>query len=160
MLKKQGYPEPGLIKSKFPDEDLLVKAKAIIECYEEIPCNPCSTVCPAEAIFIGKDINSIPRLDFEKCTGCGLCITACPGLAIMTARVEGDKVRFRIPYEMLPVPVPGAIWHAVNRAGAVIGAAYIDKVFAGKKQDKTLALEVIVPYSLLYEFITVRSPDE
>jgi len=160
MLNTRGVPNLEMVKKCFPDEQQLVKMKAIVECYEEIPCNPCSTVCPTNAIVIGDDINSIPKVYFDKCIGCGLCVVACPGLAIMMSKIEGEKVRFRIPYEFLPLPKPKDIWNAINREGEVIGTASIEKVITSPKQDKTVVLEVLVDYSLFYQFITVRCPDE
>ena len=58
MLNRDGVPSKDLVLSKFPSNEILVKSKAITECYEEIPCNPCSTVCPFDAIYIGEDINA------------------------------------------------------------------------------------------------------
>ncbi|MCL2064511.1 MAG: FAD-dependent oxidoreductase [Candidatus Cloacimonetes bacterium] len=54
----------------------------VIHCYQEIPCNPCTTVCPTGAIKI-KD-NTIMGLPIYegKCIGCGKCLLICPGLAI------------------------------------------------------------------------------
>jgi NAD-dependent dihydropyrimidine dehydrogenase PreA subunit len=55
---------------------------AVMECGEEIPCNPCEANCPRGAIRIGQDVTSRPSLDPETCVGCGVCVTRCPGLAI------------------------------------------------------------------------------
>ncbi|MCK7484965.1 MAG: 4Fe-4S binding protein [Bacillus subtilis] len=85
----------------------LVKPKAIIECYEDIPCNPCETSCPFGAIEIGPDINQQPRLIVEKCTGCSICVTSCPGLAIIVAQSDGVAGRLKLPYEFLPRPRQG-----------------------------------------------------
>jgi len=142
--------------SRFPQKEALIKAKAIIECYQDIPCNPCQTSCPFGAIVIGEDINVQPKLIVEKCTGCGICVTSCPGLAIMLAKVETDRNIFKIPYEFLPVPVKGEIWYAVNRAGDCIGDALIENVFIGAKQDKTLLVTVSVESKHLYDFVTIR----
>jgi Fe-S-cluster-containing hydrogenase component 2 len=158
MLDKTGIPSQEQVKSRFPEESLLVKPKAVLECYEDIPCNPCSTNCPFNAIEIGEDINRQPRLLVEKCTGCGQCVTVCPGLAIMTAQVSNDRAIFKIPYEFLPFPRIGEIWDAVDRGGNVIGKAVIEKTVLTPKQDKTMLLTVSVDRSLLYDFISVRCP--
>ena len=91
MIKRTGVPTKEQIKGKFPSLEQLTKPKAIIECYQEIPCNPCSTSCPVGAITIGEDINQIPIIDFDRCTGCGMCVYSCPGLAIMVASIKEDK---------------------------------------------------------------------
>ncbi len=36
----------------------------------------CERVCPFDAIHVGPD--GIPHVDYDKCTGCGKCIAACP----------------------------------------------------------------------------------
>ena len=43
-------------------------------------CNdyPCVPACPVEALSIDDDTMAV-LVDKEKCTGCGLCIKACPG---------------------------------------------------------------------------------
>lgn len=158
MIKADGYPTLEQVKSKFPKENVLIKPKAIIECYQEIPCNPCETSCPFNAIAIGDDINTIPQIDFDVCTGCGMCVYSCPGLAIMVAKVIGDRVQYKIPYELLPVPNKGETWLGVNRKGEVICDALIEHVLKNNKTDRTVVITVSVPKEYLYEFVTVRSP--
>ncbi len=36
----------------------------------------CECACPFDAIHVGPD--GIPHVDYEKCTGCGQCVKACP----------------------------------------------------------------------------------
>lgn len=56
----------------YPDKDRLYKGPvAIIECIEEIPCNPCEAACPNKAITIGESITNLPVMDLEKCVACG-----------------------------------------------------------------------------------------
>ena len=156
MLNKNGVPTLEEIKSRFPNKEDLVKPKAITECYEEIPCNPCSTSCPFDAIYIGEDINTPPMVDFLKCTGCGICVYNCPGLAIFTVQIKEDYLVFKIPYEFVPYPEKGEIVDAINRNGDIIGEGIIEKVSLTKRQDKTALLQVKIAQELLYEFITVR----
>ncbi len=156
MLNKDGVASINQIKSRFPKRETLSKPKAITECYEEIPCNPCSTSCPFDAISIGEDINKPPVVDFDKCTGCGICVYNCPGLAIFTVQEKEDYLLYKIPYEFVPYPENNEKTYAVNRAGEIIGEAEILKVQISTKQDKTALLHVKVPKELLYEFITIR----
>lgn len=156
MLERDGYATHEQISFRFPKVELLVKPKAVIECYENIPCNPCSTSCPFNAITIGKDINNIPQVDYDKCTGCGICVHSCPGLAIMVCEVLADKVRFKIPYEFLPRPIENEVWQAVNRKGDIIGEALIEKVSLNNRQDRTALVQVLVNKEFIYEFVTIR----
>jgi|SRR5690554_2774696 len=156
MLDKDGVATIEQVRSRFPNQDIIVKPKAIIECYENIPCNPCSTSCPFDAITIGEDINNLPTLNFDKCIGCGICVYSCPGLAIMVCELVDDKVRFKISYEFIPLPKEKEMWYAVNRKGEVIGETLIEKVTLTKRQDKTALIQVLVDKKLLYEFVTIR----
>lgn len=156
MLDKNGVPSLELIQSRFPEEEYWVRPKAITECYEPIPCNPCETSCPFDAITVGADINTPPRVDFDKCTGCGICVYSCPGLAIFTVQKKDDYLLFQIPYEFLPRPQVSEIMHAVNRAGDIIGTCEITKVTDRPKQDKTALLQVKVGLEHFYDFVTAR----
>ncbi len=157
MLNITGVPSKDLILSRFQDEESLNKPKAIVECYEEIPCNPCETSCPFDAIQIGEDINVPPVVDFAKCTGCGICVYNCPGLAIFTVQTLDEKsARFKIPYELRPLPIVDEIWSGVNRTGEIITKVLIEKVSLTKKQDKTALVQVLVPKEFIYDFITIR----
>ena len=37
----------------------------VIECAENIPCNPCETSCPKGAISVGEPITNLPVVDPE-----------------------------------------------------------------------------------------------
>mgnify|MGYP000787989459 CR=1 FL=1 len=50
---------------------------AVIECPKRIPCTPCYTSCPTGAVLPFEDINDVPRIDYAKCTGCGICRNIC-----------------------------------------------------------------------------------
>ncbi len=160
MIDKTGVPTRSQVKEKFPDQPILVKPKAVLECYQEIPCNPCSTSCPFNAIEIGEDINKMPTINYSICTGCAQCVYSCPGLAIMVAQVIEDYAHFKIPYELLPLPIVGETWNGVNRNGEVITDVRIERVLKNKKSDRTAVITVKVPKKYLYEFVTIRSKDE
>ena len=105
-------------------------------------------------------MSKIPKIDFDLCIGCGKCVYSCPGLAIMLASVKDDLAIFKIPYELYPLPKVNDKWLGVNRSGEVICDALITNVLTSKATDRTAALTVEVPRKYLYDFITVRCPDE
>ncbi len=157
MLKETGVAEPRMIRSVFPDSRVLVKPKAIIECYEAIPCDPCETACPTGAIEVGADINARPVLDVDACTGCRRCVTACPGLAIFVVSIQEDKAVFTVPYEMLPLPEEGALVNVADRCGQPIGTGEVRKV--RKHADRTASITFATDKGLLYEAVTVVVDD-
>jgi len=129
-LKKSGYPSESRIK-KGP--------VAIIECVEEIPCNPCETICPKGAIKVGVPITNLPELNEEKCIGCGRCIPVCPGLAIFVLDYNFTKkeVSLSIPYEFLPLPENGDIVKCLDRNGKYVCDGKIIKVIPPEKNNMT-----------------------
>ncbi|PKK93852.1 MAG: 4Fe-4S ferredoxin [Tenericutes bacterium HGW-Tenericutes-6] len=160
MLHKTGIPTEDLVLSRFPEPSILLKPKAVLECYEDIPCNPCATSCPFQAIDIGANINKQPKLNPDLCTGCGLCVPSCPGLAIVIAQLKGEEAYFKIPYEFHPFPEKHDVWDGVNRKGEVICDAKIEHVLVSKSNDHTAIITVSVPKAYLYEFITIRGRHE
>lgn len=79
----------------------------ILHCIQEIPCNPCISVCPLNLIKIENDgLLGIPKfVRKDKCTGCGKCLTICPGLAITLVDYRKDKESpiVSVPYEVQKV---------------------------------------------------------
>lgn len=160
MLDKTGIPTKQQVLSVFPKTHELTSLKAIIECYEEIPCNPCESHCPFDAIVVGENINTRPQLVVDRCVGCGICVAICPGVAIMLAKVNEHKASFTIPYEFNPKPQVQDVCNAINREGQIIGDALITRVVDTPKQNHTALISVVVDRTLLHDFITIRSKDE
>lgn len=120
---------------------------AVIECVEAIPCNPCEPACPHGAIRVGQPITNVPVLDEDRCIGCGLCLAACPGLAIFlvdASRADGTAA-VSLPYEYLPLPRRGETVIAVTRDGVACGTAVVERVLKPKRNDRTPILTVVVP---------------
>lgn len=62
--------------------------------------NPsCMAVCPAGA-FLKRD-DGIVVLDRSKCTGCGLCRSACPYDAIVISKKDGKAAKCNMCIELL-----------------------------------------------------------
>lgn len=129
------------------DEALLRGPKAVIECFQEIPCNPCEKACPRGAITVGKPITNLPRLDAAKCTGCGLCIPACPGLAIfvVNAGYAPGLATVSFPWEFLPYPSPGDEVVACDRSGRPLCKGKVLKVQCPPRYEKTAVVTLVVP---------------
>ena len=113
-----------------PTKEQLRRGVAIIECIQEIPCNPCVDVCPTQAVSM-QDINAPPHVDYDACIGCAQCVAICPGLACFVVKLEDDHALVTLPYEMLPLPEEGDIVAALNRSGEKIGEAVVQKVKTG-----------------------------
>lgn len=159
MFEKTGIPSKEMVMGKFPPIDRINKGPvAVVECYKEIPCNPCQTACKFDAIKVGEDINNIPALNSENCTGCAICLSKCPGLAIMV--VDGSKsettVQIKIPYEFLPLPNAGDVVKGLNREGQYVTDVKVINVLNPKSFDRTPVVTIEADRKFLYELRNIK----
>jgi NADPH-dependent 2,4-dienoyl-CoA reductase/sulfur reductase-like enzyme/Fe-S-cluster-containing hydrogenase component 2/bacterioferritin-associated ferredoxin len=97
---------PGVIKA-YQDINQAGGVLPIIHCLQEIPCNPCTSVCPTNSIQTEDgSLLSVP-LYMGKCIGCGKCLLICPGLAISLVdyRKDAENPTVSIAYEIMNMPV-------------------------------------------------------
>lgn len=149
------YEKTGILTIKdlqLPTKKQLEKGVAILECIQEIPCNPCVDSCPVHAISM-QDINAPPRTDYERCIGCKKCVGICPGLAIFVIKVKEDKAWVTLPYEFLPAPTVGQSVHALDRAGTMRGKALVKKVM---KVGKTLVITIEIESHLAMDIRNIK----
>lgn len=135
-------------KQKLPDADRYAKGPvAVIECVQEIPCNPCEAACRFGAISIGDPITNLPTMQHDKCTGCGVCVAKCPGLAIFIVNKVYSETTATVgfPYEYLPTPTEGMSVQAVNRKGEVMCEAKVVKVVNPVAFDHTPVVTIEIP---------------
>ncbi|MDY6356067.1 MAG: FAD-dependent oxidoreductase [Catonella sp.] len=120
----------------------------IIECTQNIPCNPCQDACPIGLINVGENITAIPKVDMSKaCIGCGMCVASCSGQAIFLVDDERDDgmATVSFPYEFLPAPKVGDKGTALSRSGEKLCDAEIVDVKKNPKMDATLVVTMKVP---------------
>ncbi|OGP93778.1 MAG: 4Fe-4S ferredoxin [Deltaproteobacteria bacterium RBG_16_48_10] len=160
-LKATGVPSKEELEASpgYPHQEALDRGPiVVIECIQDIPCNPCEPACPSGAIFVGNPITNLPVFFPDKCDGCGRCIPLCPGQAIfrvdMTYSKENATVSF--PYEFLPLPQKGDRVKGVNRAGEVLCNAEVLRVQNPKGFDHTAVITIVVPKDLAMEVRTIK----
>jgi len=154
LEKSPGY--PGM-------ERLMKGPVAVIECIQEIPCNPCEAACPSGAITVAPSINSLPKLDEDKCTGCGLCISSCPGLAIFVVDLchDNESALLSFPFEYLPLPRIGEEVPASDREGKEVCRGKVINIVGKSTKGHTPVISISIPqkYALLVRGIAIKQAD-
>ncbi len=159
MLKKDGVPSPEELKGVKPSPERLKEGPVVIvECMQEIPCDPCYYACPRSAFRPFPDINQKPEIDYEKCNGCSICIANCPGLAIFVVdyTYSDEEGLLKIPYELKPLPEKEEAVTVLNRAGEEIGRGRVVQVLNTKKQDRTAIVSIAIPKDILMDARHIR----
>ena len=145
----------------WPGNEFIEKKKiAILECVEDIPCNPCEEICPVGAIQVGSPITNLPAVDGEKCTGCNQCVAICPGLAIFVVEKNHSEQLSSIamPYELLPLPNKGDRVKGLNRNGKWVCDAQVEKVLVSRKFERTNVVTVTVEKEYCHEVRSIEIP--
>lgn len=143
---------PGAVTQETVPEDEDVYP--VLHCSQEIPCNPCTSVCPQGAIFIDdEDIRKVPDYIAKKldttCIACEKCLTVCPGLAITlvdTRKERPNTVLVTIPYEFgKDSIVVGDTVTVLDTTGTALGNVEVVRVRIGKATDRTALVKVRAP---------------
>ena len=163
MLINDAIPTKDDLAQVTPSEKRFAQGPvAVVECFQEIPCDPCVNACKRGAISMPRDINDLPAVDFERCNGCGFCISACPGLAIFIVDItySADFALVKIPYEYIPVPQIGQHVTALSRAGEELGSFEVVNLTSGGKKNMTYTISLAVPQELAMEVRDMRINDK
>jgi len=152
---RTGYMEVQTVP--LPDEERIESGPvAVIECPQEIPCDPCSENCPVGAIEL-DEINQSPRVDGDRCTGCSVCVESCPGLAIFVVDCSPEEsCRITLPFEF-ELPEAGEEVDGLNRKGEEVTSAIVESV-KSKEQSTydTSTVTVLVGEEHVHEVRNIR----
>jgi len=147
-LISRGIPAADDVRGVLPSPERLAAGPvAIIECFQQIPCDPCSAACQRGAILPFTDICDLPQVDHAVCNGCSLCVVRCPGLAIFVVDVSraGDRGEVKLPYEYLPLPTKGETVTCLDRTGAALCEGVVTSALKPRSFDRTALITVDVP---------------
>jgi sarcosine oxidase subunit alpha len=125
----------------------------VIHCNQEIPCDPCTAICPNDLIEMDRtDIRLLPSFVAEKggkgCTGCEKCVAICPGLAITLVdyRKDPEFPTVAIPFEFLKDSLKAGDTVVVeDTEGNALGRVEVAAVKAIKANDRTAIVKVRAP---------------
>ncbi len=155
VLNPDKLKELGYIPSK---QRLLKGPVAIFECVEPIPCNVCVFSCPFKAVVMDK-ITDMPKVDFNKCTGCGLCVAQCPGQAIFIVDYspKGETGVLTLQYDLTQPPDKGEEVILLDRKGEELGKGRVLKVYKHKRSEAfVVTIEVSKEFLMNARAIKVR----
>jgi sarcosine oxidase subunit alpha len=163
------------------EEQLPVREEGILpvfHCSQEIPCNPCISVCPVHGITVGDDIRNTPKFIGEEigepCSGCGQCVTICPGLAVTLVdyRKDAENPVVTIAHEFAKESIKkGDKVTVLDTVGGVLGTCEVEKVRPGaisapgapgvqkqpgKKKSKTYKVLVKAPRSIARQIAGIQ----
>jgi sarcosine oxidase subunit alpha len=132
----------------------------ILHCAQEIPCNPCTSVCPQGCIVMeGEDIRALPEYVGEGCIGCEQCVAICPGLAITLVdyRKDPEHPTVTIPYEFPAETIhEGDVVTVLDTEGTVLGNVEVAKVRTPKFADRALLVRVRAPRDIARRIAGIR----
>lgn len=135
----------------------------VFHCSQEIPCNPCITVCPKGAIRMeGDPLLGLPKF-IGECSACERCVAICPGLAVTLVDYRRDPERpvVTLPFEVNRGIVEEGGWVSVtDREGKVIGDAEVLKVKDRKANDRTLHIQLRAPKEIAARIAGIRLQED
>jgi NADPH-dependent 2,4-dienoyl-CoA reductase/sulfur reductase-like enzyme/Fe-S-cluster-containing hydrogenase component 2/bacterioferritin-associated ferredoxin len=132
----------------------------VFHCSQEIPCNPCTSICPNQSIAIeGDPVMGLPTFVGHACDGCEKCVAICPGLAItvLDYRKDAERPTVIIPYEFSSRRIKkGDTVTVLDSEGAVLGNVEVTRVRAPKDADRALLVRVSAPAKIAPRIAGIR----
>jgi sarcosine oxidase, subunit alpha len=169
-ISREWYDTAEILKSKpgrtekeeVPDAGAGVRP--VLHCVQEIPCDPCTAVCPRDLISIDpSDIRKLPAFmdgaPGRGCTGCEKCVAVCPGLAItlVDGRKDPEFPTVLIPYEFLKEGVrEGDRVIVQDTGGDRLGEVKVVGVKSLKANDRTVLVKVRAPREYAAKIAGIR----
>ncbi|MBN1825395.1 MAG: (2Fe-2S)-binding protein [Candidatus Eisenbacteria bacterium] len=164
-VKAEVLKSPGGAVHPYEEETRREGIYPILHCTQEIPCNPCMTVCPNNLIHTeDHPILGMPEFDGD-CTGCMKCVTICPGLAVtlVDRRKDPESPVVIVPFELGAWRVAeGEEIAVVDHAGEALGRGRLLKILRPKSTPGTLLLRIEAPAAIANRIagVRVQSPEE
>jgi NADPH-dependent 2,4-dienoyl-CoA reductase/sulfur reductase-like enzyme/Fe-S-cluster-containing hydrogenase component 2/bacterioferritin-associated ferredoxin len=151
--------KPGPVKQR-PAPAAETGVFPVFHCSQEVPCNPCTSVCPVNAIRTEEDkITGLPYMvDLESCTGCASCVAVCPGLSVSLLDYRDDPERplVTLAYEIWRDRVEVEQMVPVTDVdGAILGYFPVQKVRTRRKYPGTLMVTVRVDKAVAKQVVGI-----
>ena len=155
-VMKAKPPQPIEIDINFKEEGVY----PVFYCTQEIPCNPCTTVCDQEQIETFDDlITHLPYFKGEKdCIGCGKCVAVCPGLAVVLIdyRKDKDNPLVTFPFELTEEKMEKGQKVVVVSNDKELGIYEIHRARTLKEFPKTQLISIKLPSELAKQATAIK----
>ncbi|MGD8243805.1 MAG: FAD-dependent oxidoreductase [Anaerolineae bacterium] len=153
---------PGAVVTEdIPERE--VGVLPVLHCAQEIPCNPCTSVCPQGCITIeSDDIRGLPEYSGDECIGCEQCVAICPGLAITLVdyRNDWEVPTVTVPYEFPPETIgKGDTVTVLDTEGQVLGNVEVVSVRQPRFSDQALLVRLKAPREIAKRIAGIRVQD-
>ncbi len=155
-LMKTKPPQPIKTEIKFKEEGIY----PVFYCNQEIPCNPCTTVCEHEQIETIDDlITQLPYFKNEKeCIGCGKCVAVCPGLAVVLIDYRKDRNNLLVtfPFELTEDKLEKGQKVIVVSNDEELGTFEIHRARILKDYPKTQLVTIKLPSKIAKQAVAIK----
>jgi NADPH-dependent 2,4-dienoyl-CoA reductase/sulfur reductase-like enzyme/Pyruvate/2-oxoacid:ferredoxin oxidoreductase delta subunit/bacterioferritin-associated ferredoxin len=150
---------PGAtVKEDLPEPT--AAAYPVFHCSQEIPCNPCTSICPQHGIRIeGDDLMGLPEFVGQQCDACEMCVAICPGLAVTLVdfRKNQDMASVTIPYEFTAKSLKkGDVVTVLDTEGTILGNVEVTRVREAKVADRCALVRVKAPREIATRIAGIR----
>ena len=158
--------KPGPAAVEAPQPEVETGVLPVFHCTQEIPCNPCSSVCSKGLIFIDpSDIRNVPAFKgiSTDCIGCEKCMAICPGLAITLVdyRKTPDMPIVAIPFEFNYEQIKERETVTVlDTEGSILGDLQVTKIEQVASRDHTIIVKVRAPREIATRIAGIRIQEE
>jgi sarcosine oxidase, subunit alpha len=158
--------KPGASQSQSANDDSMGGVAPIIHCTQEIPCDPCASVCPNGLIYVNpEDIRKVPVFMGNNycCAVCERCVAGCPGLAITLVdyRTNVDYPTVSIPYEFTRETISKHdIVTVTNKVGEALDDLPVMSIHKIPRSDRTLIIQVQAPKEFAHLISGIKVQDK
>ncbi len=162
------YKMGEILKSKPGDNiperlpETVTGVRPVIHCTQEIPCDPCASLCEYGLIFIDKsDIRHVPSYTGaqDACKACRRCVAGCPGLAItlVDCRKNACLPQVSIPYEFSRDTIhSGDRVVGVDTEGVELSIFSVKNTASVAAFDRTILITIEVPIEFAHRVAGIR----
>ncbi len=155
-IMKAKPPQPVETEITYKEEGIY----PVFYCNQEIPCNPCTTICDQQQIETIDDlITQLPYFKGEQdCIGCGKCVAVCPGLAVVLLDYRKDKNNplVTFPFELTEEKLEKGQEVVVVSNKKELGKFEIQRSRILKEFPKTQLITIKLPSKIAKQAVAIK----